>query len=316
MKFYISFGKLELKYYLYCFLLVILQIYIFCFIYSDKDILISDHKLLDSFSYFFRYFLNIIPFCISHIKSKSIEKPLINKLKKDYTKSNRYIYNKPKEEYLSSIKDFLKIFFICLVILLIEISEIFQNIINNGNDNDNYNKIKSYNDDFIIFEYLIIFLVSKYGEEIYYKHHYVSFFILTLVEANKDILFLIEKSYKNFNIKAIILSIINSFLYAIFFLYIKRLMKYNFISPPKCNFLIGIIDTPLIIIIYFVISYTSLGNKSNKYYIDNIFELFEIENYNTKNIIHLTLLPLAYGLYVFIIAKIINHLFITIISMI
>jgi len=73
----------------------------------------------------------------------------------------------------------------------------------------------------------------------------------------------------------------------LFFLYIKRLMKYNFISPPKCNFLIGIIDAPLIIIIYLVISYTSLGSKSNKYYIDNIFELFEIENYNTKNIIHL-----------------------------
>ena len=36
-------------------------------------------------------------------------------------------------------------------------------------------------------------------------------------------------------------------------------MKYKFISPEKCNFMIGIINLPLIIIIYFIISFTFLG---------------------------------------------------------
>ena len=52
-------------------------------------------------------------------------------------------------------------------------------------------------------------------------------------------------------------------------------MKYKFISPSKCNFMIGIINFPLTILIYFIISFTSFGNIKNKYYYDNIFELYK-----------------------------------------
>ena len=64
-------------------------------------------------------------------------------------------------------------------------------------------------------------------------------------------------------------------------------MKNNFIIPPKCNFLIGLIDVPLILIIYFIISLTPLGNKNKNYYVDNIFELFKSEKFDVKNVIHL-----------------------------
>ena len=74
-------------------------------------------------------------------------------------------------------------------------------------------------------------------------------------------------------------------------------MKYKYISPAKCNFMIGIINVPLIILIYFIISFTSLGNIENKYYFDNIFELFKnIGNIDAKNMILLISLPFFYGI--------------------
>ena len=82
---------------------------------------------------------------------------------------------------------------------MIEILEIF--IFAKDNDNK---ETKKYNDDFIIFEYLITFLVSKYFEEVYYKHHYFSFLILIFVEVIKDIYLLIKNTYQTFNIITII----------------------------------------------------------------------------------------------------------------
>jgi len=245
MKFCIPLSTFELKYLLYCALLLILQIYILVFIYKDKN-LISDHLLLKSFCMFLGYLLNIILLLISHINSKSKEKT--NKLKEENIQSIEYIYNKPYEKHLSR-KDLLKFFFMCLILLL---AELISNILdkNDNNEDENDEKIKKYVDNFKIFEYLIIFLVSKYGGEIYYKHHYISFFIFIIVEAIKAIYFKAKHLYQDLDIITIILSIIYSVLYGIYYLYIKIFMKYKFISPCKINFIIGIIDTPLIIIIY------------------------------------------------------------------
>ena len=141
--------------------------------------------------------------------------------------------------------------------------------------NDNIKEEKKYNDDFMIIEYLIIFLVSKYDKEAYYKHQNISFLILILVEANKTIyFFIIKDSYGISEIIIIILVLLNSILYSISYLYIKGLMKYNFISPYRCNYKVGIINVPLIIIIYIIISFTPLGNNDNDFYCDNIFVLF------------------------------------------
>ena len=98
--------------------------------------------------------------------------------------------------------------------------------------NDNIKEEKKDDDDFMIIEYLIIFLVSKYDKEAYYKHQNISFLILILVEATKTIYFFIKaQSYQIFDPMIIILVLLNSILYSISYLYIKGLMKYNFISP-------------------------------------------------------------------------------------
>ena len=83
-------------------------------------------------------------------------------------------------------------------------------------------------------------------------------------------------------------------------------MKYKFISPAKCNFMTGIIDSPIIILIFFIISFTPLGKINNDYYYDNIFELFKnIRNIDAKNVIILILFPFVYGLFHYIIIKIV-----------
>ena len=88
-------------------------------------------------------------------------------------------------------------------------------------------------------------------------------------------------------------------------------MKYKFVSPYKCNFIIGIIYFPLIIIIYVIISFTKLGEKNknininnNIYYWDSISELFKsIKNINVINAIRLISLPIVYGIYFLVINK-------------
>ena len=76
-------------------------------------------------------------------------------------------------------------------------------------------------------------------------------------------------------------------------------MKYKYVSPYKVNCIVGMINFPLIIIIYIIISFTSLGN-----YVDNIKEVFK--DLGPTNINRLITLPFAYGIYVLLLNKIIN----------
>ena len=81
-------------------------------------------------------------------------------------------------------------------------------------------------------------------------------------------------------------------------------MKYKFISPYKCNFMIGIINVPIITLIYFIISLTPLGNEEKEYYYDNIFKLFkDLGNIKINGLIKLISLPIVYGIYQFIVIK-------------
>ena len=234
-----------------------------CFVYYNEVRIIHEHLLFNLFFFFLGYLLNIIPAWISHIKSKEKEKPITNYLGKENSLHIEYIYNKPYGKCLSK-KKYLKIFFVCLFLLLISLIQIIHFKIENiGEDKDEekdyQEKIKEfeekktyYYDSFIIIEIIIIFLVSKFDKEVYYKHQYISFLFLILEELTKNIYFLIKGSY--YNIVAFIifaLKILHSILFANYYLYIKGLTKYKFISPAKCNFIIGIINIPLIILIYF-----------------------------------------------------------------
>ena len=304
MKFCISFGKIELKYFFYCFLSVILYIYIYYFIVESKeDNIINNHNLLYSFCYYLGYLLNFIPTWIINIKSKREEDSEINKMKERRTQSSQsyeYIYIAPNDKNFSK-NTILKFLFICFILLLIDLIETTLSITQNKEKNEN----QSYDDDFIIIEYLIIFLASKYTKEVYYKHQNISFIILIIVEAIKTIYLFIKNNSNKIPIMKIILIILNSTLYAIFYLNLKGLMKYKYISPSQCNYMIGLITVPSIIIIYAIISFTPLGQKGNHYYCDSIFDLFSENNINAKNITFLISLPFAYLILLFLLNKII-----------
>ena len=122
MKYCISFGNFEIKYFFYCALFIILEICMNYFIYYEKNNIIIDHYLLQSFCFFLGYLLNIIPAWIIHKQSKEKEKPLTNKLNEENNYSIEYIYNEPNKEILTN-KDILKFLFICLILLLTDIIE-------------------------------------------------------------------------------------------------------------------------------------------------------------------------------------------------
>jgi len=123
-------------------------------------------------------------------------------------------------------------------------------------------------------------LIKFFTKTKYYKHQNISFVILCFIEIIKSVIFLSQREKNNYLL--IFFNIINSILYGFYFSYIRGLMKYKFISPYKIYYMIGIINIPIISIIYIVISFFHLGNCKNKYDYDDInycLNIFEALNY-------------------------------------
>ena len=75
MKFCISFGNFDFKYFVLCIVFVVLEIYLFYFIYkNDDEKIISEHFLLHSFCFFLGYLFYFIPAWIRYNNSKDKEK--------------------------------------------------------------------------------------------------------------------------------------------------------------------------------------------------------------------------------------------------
>ena len=306
MKYCISCGIFELKYFLYCIIFSILEIYFNLFIYYDfgnnNKSIITSHSLLESSCLFLGYLLNYIPEWYS--KKESKRKSVLLELKGENNKNSnsfKYIYNKSYSKYLS-IKEGLKLIFIIIFLLLIEILKLIQKIFyTKKTGKKNFNEYDKYEGYFYFIQFLIYFSIRT-NSEVYYRHQNFSFGIFFLIEFIKIIFFFINNLSNYFGIIAI--QIIISILRALFFIYIKGLMKIKFISPYKCNFMVGIINFPLIIIIYVIISFTKLGDNNDIYYWDSILDLFtSIKKLDIINAFRLISLPIAYGIYVLIVNK-------------
>ena len=313
MKLCFSLSMFDIKFFCFCVLFTISEICINLFIYSDDNTIFKKNNLLDPFCYYVGFFLNIIPSTISNkcLKTKSQPIAKSQKVEEESNKAIEYIYNNPYDQYLS-IKDILKFFVVCLFFLITDILEIIIDIINNSinddcnNDSNEGNDEFIYEDDYLAYEFLIIYFLPKiFTDIVYYKHQNVSFFILFLIEFAKSIYSYLN--YKNFNSKSLIiilLNIISSILFATCFAYIKGLMKYKFISPFKCCFMIGMVNAPLIIIISSIFSI--FKEKIYDYNI-NIFKTFnEIEIDDTSNIIRLIIFPFIYSILMSLLTKTIN----------
>ena len=67
--------------------------------------------------------------------------------------------------------------------------------------------------------------------------------------------------FDKFNYKQLLMEIFIHSGDAIFYGYIKILMEFKYFSPFQCCYLFGIVNTPLIIIIYFIVSHIPCNNK-------------------------------------------------------
>ena len=305
MQFCFSFGMFDIKYFYFCALFVIFETCINLFIYNDNDLL-NRHILLDPFCYYAGFLLNIFPALIISKCSQKKSKQITNKLKEESTHSIEYIYNNPFDKYLSK-KDIVKFFGICIFLIITDLIQIIfdLNIIkNNENDTNPYKFV--YEDDYLFCEFLIIFILPLLlADIVYYKHQKITFIILTLLEFSKSFYFnfIYDKFFWS-DILKIVLNIISAILYSTFFVYIKGLMKYKFISPYKCCFMIGMINVPLIIIINIVLSLIDL--KEYEDYINIAYLFADTDLTEINNIIRLIIFILIYGILMALLTKTIN----------
>ena len=317
MKFCFSFGMFDIKYFIYCFLFLTLDIYIMFFIYNeDGDTeninIINKHLFLDPLCYYAGFLLNIIPALIAYKFSKTEnKKPKTSKLLEENASSIEYIYNNPYDQYLST-KEFTKFIIVCIFFLLADLIEIIQSLIVDEDEFDDDEE-----NDYLFVQFLIIFLVPKIiSKTKYYKHQNISFLILFIIDTIKTIInFIFFQKMFLYKLLIIVLNIIDAILNSICFLYIKGLMKNKFISPYKCCYIIGMINTPIIIIIYIIFSFVYPGKCEPKVYNydDNgdycldIFKLFGDIGSSAKNIIRLITFPFTYGLLMAMLTKTINE---------
>ena len=327
MKFCFSFGIFDIKYFFFCFSFIILEICINFFIYNDNN-LFSQHILLDPFCYYSGFLLNIFLALIYNKCSKTKGKPIANKLKEENTHSIEYIYNNPYDKYLSK-KDIIKFFGICILLIITDLIQIildldilndignntgnkFEKMNMNVNNTTIVNETKKnaapafvYEDDYLFCEFLVIFILPLLLTDIsYYNHQKIAFIILTLFEFSKSFYFnFIYDEFLLSDIWKILLNLISAILYSTFFVYINGLMEYKFISPYKCCYMIGMINVPLIIIIYIVLP---LFFEECNDYCFNIVDLFRDKHLTEINIIRLIIFILIYGILMALLTKTIN----------
>ena len=310
MKKYISFGKLKKKY------IIIILLYTVFFVYKNclikKTEIYKNSKLLDPLLYYIGNILCIFPLLFIKKNFKKQNVSLKNKLDGEHKGIITYIYNNPYEKYLTA-KEIIMV----VTVSILKIVENFCNLFSDKMNEKFYNYNEEINNDYFFISFIIWFLFSNYYLKInHYKHQYISIIAVTIIGIIK-LTYLSIKTYinKSFNMWWLIellklfielLSILTS---SIGYGYIKGLMEYKFFSPYKCCFIVGIINLPIILIIYIIVSYIPcysnvICNNEEERHFDNINILFT--RFNLKEIILLTLFTFLSGVKALLINKTMN----------
>ena len=242
MKHLISFGHLnnELK--------IIIIIKIFLTIINNFCQL--DNKLLRPLLYYFGNFLCFIPLLINRKCFKEKLITLNQKLEGKNKKVIKYLYNNP---YATNLN--MKDIFYIIIVSLLALFQDFLDILIQLMDTNNNIKNDINNQYLFFFEFLIWFLFSKYILKItYYKHQEFSIIGIVII----GIIRLIYRYYylgNKWNIELIkfLIKIIYIIFNSIFYGYIKGLMKYKFLSPYTCCFIIGLINFTITLIVYIIV---------------------------------------------------------------
>ena len=153
--------------------------------------------------------------------------------------------------------------------------------------------------NFYFFGFIVIVLISIFiFKSRFYKHQFLSILMIILFGViryilkyfiNKDI----NKKGSIYEITDFILQMITYTLLALYLIFCKIIIEKYYISGYKCSYVIGLINIPLTLIFYFIMSYIPCNEQlvcsikyKEKYYLDNIFEFFSgVKNFSNFLII-------------------------------
>jgi len=257
---------------------------------------IEANKLLKTFLKYLGldlwYFAELI--LQKHIKTKKGAKnsELIYKNKRR-AKIIDYIFSDSKNKF--SKKDILYFIFICLLLLFDDFMIIFIKV-------KKEKGFAVFNEEYNSIEFFILFTTSIFVFKIiYYKHQHVSIILIILLEIFRYLIKIFNDN--NFSISVFILQIIRALCDCIIYGYIKALMEYKYFSPYKCCYIFGFINTPIMIVLYIILSHISFKESNlfcslryNKLCcFDNFYYFFNKINF--IQILTLSLYTLCNGLY-------------------
>jgi hypothetical protein len=259
--------KLNILYPFLCFLFIFISIYLSYFS------IFKDHQAIKSIFVSIGNILSFIPYLIlakssrrSFFKSsKSIKKKITNK---DTMKQKKYKSLKINYEYNDELEDITKIKMYKLI--FISVVEYIQNFLLFYG----YVKFPSNNNIFLWnIDILSIHFLSKcFLSSSIHRHHILCLVIFSFMDIYISIIVITSP---NFNYWQILFLICNNFLYSFKLVYNRTLMEYNFISPYKLCYTIGLIN--LIMSIFTLIIFTYFDEKYDiperyQVYIDNFFK--------------------------------------------
>ena len=290
----VSLGRIDFKYFIYLIVVYfVMQIYssYILYQYSQK---INENRLLDIFLTYFGYLLIFIPALITK-KLASSDTPKNNVEGNKNNENAKSRENKNEKNNNIKIKDIIIFFSVCILNLAEEFSYILIELLNDY-----------YKGEYFIFAILIWLIAPKYiFKKGYYKHQKLAILFIIIIESIKFIILIFALG--KFNYRNILLEIFIQCGDSIFFIYIKILMEYKYYSPFQCFYLFGIVNTPLILIIYFIVSHIPCNIeflcKGEKHF-DNIYSLFD--NFTFKESILLILECFSKGIELLLINMIIN----------
>lgn len=299
MKYIVSFGKIELKYFIMigCAIAFSFMGQFYSILYSKpkEEIIKNDSKnkeikvdileektnnvLLKSFLKYFGFSLFIIGEIIRKRISFGREKEQKTVNKQNPFKALDLNKDETKDTHIITFKDILIIVCISFAHLIDEFLAILIKTLGHSENitiNEVYNSIE------FTFLFLISYLIFKLH---YYKHQYISIIIIIIVYVFQIILKLIikiEEEQRNLFLKISGIQIVRAFIDSLFIGYSKALMEYKYFSPYKALYIFGFINGIIMIIIYIIFNFITVELNSKfcsiiyegKCYLDNLSSIF------------------------------------------
>lgn len=291
MKWIISFGKLELKYFIMigsAIGLLFLNKHSYPLYSKEKKEIIkayfkkvgisvkesdikNNNALLKSFLKYLGFSLFIIGEIIRKKLSRKEKESETNILSMNNTIKKNLGQNKNDEKYKINRLDI--IFMSCISIALL-LNEFLAIAIKSIYDLPTIQIDEIYNTIEFTFLFFTSYLIFKLR---YYKHQYLSIIIIIILEILRII---IKKKDMN-TIKNAGLQVIRAFIDSIFIGYSKALMEYKYFSPYKALYIFGFINVVILLVISIIVSFIPVGDSSfcqimyeGKCYFDNIGSIF------------------------------------------